>query len=140
VDLETLEGKELHVWVTYPDRIKRKAKKKQSRKHRPPGKDRSLWAVVIIEALKSIDDFTFEVTLRKVFKREERIITIWVCNDPRDQSDNAPVFGFVSPSCHELSSLEQHLSQIAGMRVYHAIVQTWPDAGAESTSAAVVAR
>ena len=122
-----LVDKELYFWVTYPDEKGRKVKKKKTRKRGPHQKARKLWAVVIIETLKMEDAFTFDVTLRTVFKRDENIINIWVRNDPGDQSEEAPVFSFLSPVVRELPALEQQLSQLAAKRVYDAIAHTWPD-------------
>jgi hypothetical protein len=131
---ESLQDKELYVWVTYPDRKRPKGRKKRPGKRRSPRKDVSLWAVVIIEELHRLDDFTFEVTLRKVFKHEEDIIRVWVRNDPRDQSYDAEVFGFVSPPPHQLTSLEHQLVHIAGKRVYDAIADAWQDAAVRSAT------
>ena len=121
-----LEGKELHLWVTYPDNRVRKPKK-NARRVKSKQKDLRLWAVLVVEALENTEPFTFEVTLRRVFKSGESMIKVWVRNDPRDQSDEAAVFGFVSPPSKELTVLEQRLAHVAAKRVYDAILQTWPD-------------
>ena len=97
-----------------------------------------LWAVVIIEALQQTDAFTYEVTLRRIFKRDDRTIKVWVSNDPDDQSDDAGVFGFVSPLPSQLTSLEQYLSQVVAKRVYYAIVQTWSCGGVSDTKSSVI--
>ena len=123
----SLEGKELHLWVTYPNDRARKPKKK-AKNAKSKQKDLRLWAVLVVEALKNTEPFTFEVTLRRVFKSGESTIKVWVRNDPRDQSDDAAVFGLVSPSTRELTSLEQQLAHVAAKRIYDAILQTWPDA------------
>jgi len=122
---ESLKDKELHLWVTYPEAKRKKKKKPGSRR-----KDLKLWAVVIIEELRQVDAFAYEVTLRRIFKHGERILRVWVCNDPRDQSEEAPVFSFLSPA--SLTPLEQYLVQRASIRVYEAIAETWsclPQAG-----------
>ena len=125
---QALVDKELYLWATYPDSKRRKEKKKvKAKKAKSRRTDLNLWAVVIVEAVKEIDAFTFEATLRKVFKREESIIKVWVRNDPRDQSDEAAVFGFVSPHPQQLNLLEQQLTEVAARRIYEAIAQTWPD-------------
>ena len=78
--------KELHLWVTYPavKQAKRKVKRTKSRREPP-----KLWAVVIIEALQQTGAFTYEVTLRRIFKRDERTIKVRVSNDPDNQSEEA---------------------------------------------------
>ena len=82
--------------------------------------------MVIIKGLQQTDAFSYEVALRRIFKRDDRTIKIWVSNDPEDQSDEAAVFGFVSPPARLLTSLEQYLGQVVAKRVYDAITQTWP--------------
>jgi len=91
---ESLVDKELHLWVTYPalKQAKRKGNHIKGRCKAP-----KLWAVVNIEALQQTDAFTDEVNLRRIFKRGDRTIKVRVSNDPDDQSDEARVFGFVSP-------------------------------------------
>jgi hypothetical protein len=121
-DPRELEGKELHFWVTYPGNKRRGAKKKANRRH----KDRRLWAVLIIESLKSTEAFALEVTLRRIFKSGENMIRVWVKNDPQDQSEDATVFRILSPPPEELTMLEQELVQKAAKRVYDAIAETWP--------------
>ena len=119
-----LKDKELQLWVTYPDRGKKRARRK--RKGGKTGRTkRHLWAVVIIESVKKEDPFSYEVTLRRIYKKDERIIKVWVRNDPVDQSDDAAVFGIVSPRVERLDSLEQQLSMWAAKRVYDAIAETW---------------
>jgi hypothetical protein len=119
-----LQHKELHLWVTYPDRRKKSAKRKRKKGKTQRGK-RRLWAVVIIEALNRVDAFSYEVTLRRIYKKDERIIKVWVRNDPADQSDDVAVFGIVSPRGERLAPLEQQLSMWAAKRVYDAIAETW---------------
>ena len=119
-----LEDRELRCWVTYPDKGNGKAKRKKkgkSRRQKP-----KLWAVVIIEELQQADAFAYEVTLRRIYKKGDRIIKVWVKNDANDQSDEAKVFTFISPQLEQLDSLEQHLVHMAAKRVYYAISQTWP--------------
>jgi len=118
----SLADKELHLWVTYPTVKQAKRKGKQTKSRREAVK---LWAVMIIEALQQTDAFTYEVTLKRIFKRDDRTIKVWVSNDPDDQSDEAGVFRFVSPLPPLLTSLEQYMSQVVAKRVYDAIVQTW---------------
>ena len=81
--------------------------------------------MVIIEVLQQTGAFTYEVTLRRIFKRDDRTIKVRVSNDPNDQSDEAVVFGFVSPPATLLTPLEEYLSHVVAKRVYDAIVQTW---------------
>ena len=119
---ESLADKELHLWVTYPAVKEAKGKGKHARSRREAPK---LWAVMIIEALQPAGAFTYEVTLKRIFKRNDRAIKVWVCNDPHDQSDEAGVFGFLSPQATLLTSLERYLSQVVAKRVYDAIGQTW---------------
>ncbi len=119
-----LIDKELHVWVTYAATKKKKAKRKRKGGKSCHGK-RSLWAVVIVERLKKQADFTYEVTLKRIYKRGERLIKIWVRNDPEDQSEDAVVFRIVSPCTERLDPLEQQLSMWAANRVYDAIAETW---------------
>jgi hypothetical protein len=131
----SLADKELHLWVTYPavKQAKRKGNRTKSRREAL-----KLWAVVIIEALQQTDAFTYEVTLKRIFKREDRTIKVWVSNDPDDQSDEANVIGFVSPPATLLTSLEQSLSQVAAKRVYDAIVQTWSYGDVSDTKSSVI--
>jgi hypothetical protein len=119
-----LKDKELHLWVTYPDREKKRAKRKRKGGKPRRGK-RHLWAVVIIEVLKKEDLFSYEVTLRRIYKKDERLIKVTVRNDPADQSDDATVFSIVSPPVKRLDALEQQLSMWAAKRVYDAIAETW---------------
>lgn len=118
-----LEDRELRCWVTYPDKGNGKAKRKKKGKsrHQKP----KLWAVVIIEEVRQADAFAYEVTLKRIYKNGDRIIRVWVANDPNDQSDEAKVLSFISPHLEQLDSLEQHLTHVAAMRVYCAIAQTW---------------
>jgi hypothetical protein len=120
----TLTEKELHLWVTYPKIGKKKSKRKSVK---TPQFKRSLWAVVVIEALEKVSNFTYEVTLRRIYKKDERIIRVWVANDPSDQSEDAAVFSVISPRLERLDALEQQLSKWAAKRVYDAIVQEWPE-------------
>jgi hypothetical protein len=119
-----LEDRELRCWVTYHEKGNGKAKRKKkgkSRRQKP-----KLWAVLIIEELQQADAFAYEVTLRRIYKKGDRIIRVWVKNDANDQSDEAKVFTFISPQLEQLDSLEQHLVHMAAKRVYYAIAQTWP--------------
>ena len=84
-----LKDKELHLWVTYPERRKTRARRKRKGGKTRRSK-RRLWAVVIIESLKQEDPFSYEVTLRRIYKKDERMITVWVRNAPAEQSDDAP--------------------------------------------------
>jgi len=119
-----LVEKELHVWVTYPeDRPKRNRKSGRARRKGP-----KLWAVAIIEALRKQEEFTYEVTLRRIYKKEVRFITVCVTNDPTDQSEEAVVFSFVRPRLERLDPLEKHMSMLAAKRVYDAIAAEWPEA------------
>lgn len=120
-----LKDKELHLWVTYPDRKKKKRAKRKRKGGKTQRGKRHLWAVVIIEALKKEDLFSYEVTLRRIYKKDERIIKVRVRNDPADQSDDATVFSIVSPPVKRLDSLEQQFSMWAAKRVYDAIAETW---------------
>jgi len=118
-----LEDRELRCWVIYPDKGNGKTKRKKkgkSRRQKP-----KLWAVVIIEELHQADTFAYEVTLRRIYKRGELVIRVWVKNDADDQSDEAKVFTFISPRPEQLDSLEQRLVNMAAKRVYYAISQTW---------------
>jgi hypothetical protein len=119
----SLVDKELRLWATYPEERQGKRKGKRAKAR---GKASKLWAVIIIEALRQMGAFTYEVTLRRIFKRDDRLIKVWVSNDPRDQSEGATVFGYVSPSVRLLTPLEQYLSQVVAMRIYEAITKTWP--------------
>ena len=118
----SLKDKELHMWVVYPNAKQAKKRGSRPRSHR---KDRKLWAVMILEDLRQTGSFTYEVKLRRIFKQGERSITVWVRNDPKDPSDEANVFGFVSPDSRLLSPVEFSLSHLAAKRVYNAIVDTW---------------
>lgn len=118
-----LIGKELHLWVTYPDtktKANRKQKGRKSRRVKP-----KLWAVIIVERVEKQDDFTYEVTLKRIYKKGDRLIRIWVRNDPEDQSEDAVVFGVESPRVERLDPLERQLSTWAAKRVYDAIAETW---------------
>jgi hypothetical protein len=119
-----LRDKELHLWVTYPGNEKKKAKRR-GKASKGGGRRRKLWAVVIVEWLEKRDAFTYEVTLKRVYKQDERIIKVWVRNDPADQSEEAAVFGITSPRNERLDPLEQQLSMWAAKRVYEAIADTW---------------
>jgi len=131
----SLADKELHLWVTYPAVKQAKRKGKRTKPHR---KALKLWAVVIIESLQQTGAFTYEVTLRRIFKRDECSIKVQVCNAPDDQSDEAYVFGFVSPPATLLTSLEQYLSQVVAKRVYDAIGQTWSRGSVGDTKSIVI--
>ncbi len=78
-------------------------------------------------------DFRYEVALRRIFKSGERTFRVSVTNDPRDQSDDAKVFGFVSPRLRDLAPLEEYLIHVAAKRVYDAIAETWDDSDVEET-------
>jgi hypothetical protein len=132
---ESLADKELRLWVTYPavKELKRKGKHSKSRGEAP-----KLWAVVIIEALQQTKAFTYDVTLKRIFKRSDRTIKVQVSNDPDDQSDEAKVFGFVSPPPTQLTPLEQYLSNVAARRVYDAIAQTCFREGVNETNHSVI--
>ncbi|NQT37300.1 MAG: hypothetical protein HQ581_07425 [Planctomycetes bacterium] len=119
-----LEDSELRCWVSYPDKRSGKAKRKKNGKssRRKP----KLWAVLIIEEVRQADPFAFEVALRRIYKKGDRVFRVWVKNDPNDQSDDANVFSFISPQPEQLDSLEQHLIDMAAKRVYYAIADTWP--------------
>ena len=119
-----LKDKELHLWVTYPDRRKKKRAKRKRKGGKTQRGKRHLWAVVIIEALNRVDAFSYEVTLRRIYKKDDRIIKVWVRNDPADQCDDATVISIVSPPVKRLDSLEQQLSMWAAKRVYDAIAET----------------
>lgn len=114
-----LEDRELRCWVTYPDKAKSK-KQGKPRRQKP-----KLWAVLIVEEVQQADAFAYEVTLRRIYKKGDRIIRVCVRNDPDDQSDEAMVFTFISPRYDELDTLEQHLAHMAAKRVYYAIAETW---------------
>ena len=133
-----LRDKELHLWVAYPEtKTKKKKTKRRGRASKSGSKKRKLWAVVIIESLKRQDDFTYEVTLKRIFKKDERFIRIWVRNDPVDQSEESAVFGVTSPRNERLDPLEQQLSMWAAKRVYDAIAETWPGGCPEPSSETV---
>jgi hypothetical protein len=119
-----LKDKELHLWVTYPENGQKRTKRKTAKSRRTK---RSLWAVVIIEALNKQDDFTYEATLKRINKRDERTIKVWVRNDPSDQSEDAAVFGVISPRMERLDPLEQQLSMWVAKRVYDAIAEEWSE-------------
>jgi hypothetical protein len=129
---ESLKDKELSLWVTYPD-VPGRGKGKKGQGPRRPLK---LWAVVIIEELRPIDAFTYEVVLKRVFKAGERLIKVWVKNDPAEPSEDAGVFGFLRPQPSQLSPLEQHLAQLAAKRVYDAIAETWSESNLKQYEAA----
>jgi hypothetical protein len=120
---ESLQDKELYVWVTYPERNPGGKTDGKKAKHRR--KALKLWAVVIVEEVRRTRDFSYEVALKRIFKRGERTIRFSVTNDPADQSDDAKIFGFVSPRPKDLTPLEEHLSHVAAKRVYDAIATTW---------------
>ena len=123
-----LRDKELHLWAAYPE-TKRKKTKRQPKARRNGGKGekkRKLWAVVIVESLERQDDWTYGVTLKRIFKADERSIKIWVRNDPADQSEEAAVFGITSPRNERLTPLEEQLTMWAAKRVYDAIADAWP--------------
>ena len=119
-----LTDKELHVWVTYPEREpgrnqgKRRGSKRRSRKLK-------LWAVLVIEAVRRLDDYAYEVDLRRIYKKGERLIRVEVINDPADQSEEACVFRLAHSRPKELDPLEEHLAMAAAKRVYDAIADTW---------------
>ena len=119
-----LKDKELHLWVTYRENGKKRTNRRtgKSRRNR-----RSLWAVVIIEALNELDSFVYEATLKRITKRDERTIKVWVKNDPADQSEDATVFGVISPRMERLDRLERQLSMWAAKRIYHAIAEEWSE-------------
>jgi hypothetical protein len=119
----SLKDKELYLWATYPDTNPKGTRNDKRTKRRR--KALKLWAVMIIEEVRRTGDFSYEVTLRRTFKSGERTIRVGVTNDPGDQSDDAKVFGFVSPRAKDLAPLEGHLSQVAAKRVYDAIAETW---------------
>ncbi len=120
-----LIGEELYIWATYPERNKRKTNKKPVRKRKPPRK--KLWAVFMIESLEANDEYSVEVTLKKILKREEAVIRIWVRNDPNDQSDEASVFRILSPSASQLGPLEHRCIHLIARKVYDAIAASWKD-------------
>ena len=98
----SLADKELHLWVTYPAAKEGKGKHARLRRESP-----KLWAVMLIETVQQTGPFSYEVTMKRIFKRDDRTIRVWVCNDPDDQSDEAGVFGFLSPQASLLTSLER---------------------------------
>jgi hypothetical protein len=112
------------LWVTYPENGKKRPKRKTGKSRRCK---RSLWAVVVIEGVNKLDEFTFEATLKRINKRDERLIKVWVRNDPADQSEDAAVFGVISPRVERLDPLEQQLSMWAAKRVYDAIAEEWSE-------------
>ena len=118
-----LEDRELRCWVTYPDKGKGKTNRKKKGKSRR--QKLKLWAVLIIEEVQQADAFAYEVTLRRIYKKGDRIIKVWVKNDANDQSDEAKVFTFISPQLEQLDPLEQRLVHLAAKRVYYAIEETW---------------
>ncbi len=120
---ESLRDKELHLWVTYPETGQKK--KKNGKKAKSGRTAPKLWAVMIVEELRQAGGFAYEVTLKSILKTGDRTITIWVKNDPADLSDEAEVFGWVSPHPDRLTPLERQLSHIAGKRVFDAISETW---------------
>lgn len=123
------------MWVTYP--AVRPAKRKGNGV-KPRRAALKLWAVVIVEALRQTAPFSYEVTLKRIYKRDDRTIKVWVSNDPDDQSEEACVFGVVSPPSTLLTSLEQYLSRVVAKRVYDAIVQTWPGEGVSGAGHRVI--
>ena len=131
----SLLDKELRLWVTYP--AVRPAKRKGNGV-KPRRAALKLWAVVIVEALRQTAPFSYEVTLKRIYKRDDRTIKVWVSNDPDDQSEEACVFGVVSPPSTLLTLLEQYLSRVVAKRVYDAIVQTWPGEGVSGAGHRVI--
>lgn len=127
-----LEDRELRCWVTYPDKGNGKAKHKK--KGKPRRQKPKLWAVVIIEELRQADAFAFEVSLRRIYKKGDRILRVWVKNDPNDQSDEANVLSFISPRLEHLDLIEQHMVHLVTKRVYYAIAQTWPSCQDQDTN------
>jgi hypothetical protein len=121
---ESLADKELHLWVTYPDA--KQKKRRTGNRASSRRKSLKLWAVAIIDEIGRIGAYTYAITLRTIDKKRDRRIRAWVCNDPEDQSDEADVFGLVSPDSRLLSSLEQYLCDRAAQRVYQTISETWP--------------
>jgi hypothetical protein len=120
-----LQDTELHLWVTYPEKKNKGSRRK--RKGAKSSKKPKLWAVVIIEALAKLDDFTYEVTMKRICKKDERTIKTWVQNNPAEQSEDAVVFEIISPAAGRLDPLEQRLSMWTAKRVYDAIADTWPE-------------
>lgn len=121
-----LVGKELHLWVTYPDKKRKKVRGKAKRGKNSQSKP-SLWAVIIVEEIEQRDDFTYGVTFKRIYKQGERHIAVTVENDPTDQSEEAKVFSFLRPTQKQLDPLEQQLCMWAAQRVYHAIAETWEE-------------
>ncbi len=119
-----LEDRELRCWVTYQNGKAKRKKKGQSRRPKP-----KLWAVMIIEEVQQVDDFAYEFALKRIYRTGERIIRVWVENDPNDQSDDANVIRFISPNPEKLDSLEHHMVYKAAKRVYSAITETWSTQG-----------
>ncbi len=119
-----LLDKELRLWVTYPDKKRKRAKRKRKASKSGPSK-RSLWAVIIVEEINKQDDFAYEVTLKRIHRKGDRLIKVLVRNDPSEQSEDATVFGFLSSCAERLDALEQQLSMCAAKRVYDAIAETW---------------
>jgi hypothetical protein len=62
---------------------------------------------------------------KRFVKHQEGTITFWLRNDPRDQSDEAEVFGFNSSTYQRRSLIEQRLVHLAGKRLYDAIADGW---------------
>ena len=120
-----LQDKEIRLWVTYPDERAGRKKGKKA-KHRRSAK--KLWAVLIIETVRHIDAFTYEVDLKRIFKTGDRTIRVWLQNDPADQSEDAKVFGYIVPNFKELTSLEQQMCGVPAKRIYDSISATWPEA------------
>jgi hypothetical protein len=119
-----LKDKELFAWVTYPEgRQGRNQKKCNGSKRR--SRKLKLWAVLIVEGVKKLDQYAYEIDLRRVYKKSERFITIEVINDPADQSEDAGVYRVVHPRPTELDPFEQRLAVTAAKRVYYAIAETW---------------
>ena len=120
-----LQDVELQLWATYPDEERKgKAKKRIRCRNRPP--KRSLWAVMILEEIDRVADFTYRIRLRRVFKSGDRLINVQVTNTPEDQSEEADVFCFLDPPVKNLQPLEQHLAMVAVKRVYDVTEVTWP--------------
>jgi hypothetical protein len=119
-----LRNKELRAWVTYPEERQGRRQRKCSGSKRRSRKLK-LWAVLIIEGVKRVDQYAYEVDLRRVYKKSECLITIEVTNDPADQSEDAGVYRVVHPRPTELDPFEQRLALTAAKRVYYAIAETW---------------
>ena len=64
-----LLDKELRLWVTYPEKKKKKTKRR-GKTSKSGGSKLKLWAVVIIESLDKKDAFTYDVTLKRIGKKD----------------------------------------------------------------------